>query len=70
MITHVTEEGLLIPKSLLEGMDTVEIRRERGAVTIVPVAAEDPISQFGKNPVTLPGINDASERHDEYLYTP
>ena len=61
MKTKVTEQGLLIPKELLEGFDEVEIRREDHQLLIVPVS-EDPILSLGREPV-LVEINDASVHH-------
>ena len=67
MKTRVTEQGLLIPKDLLEGFDEVEIRREDHHLLIVPVSREDPILQLGREPV-LGEMDDASTNHDRYLY--
>ena len=68
MKAKVTEQGLLIPKSLLEGFDEVEIRQEQQIITIIPMSG-DPIRNLGRNPLIAPET-DASERHDEYLYKP
>lgn len=81
MRTKVTAEGLLIPKGLLEGLDEVEIRRENGFVLILPasddastqdadfspIPDDDPIYQFGKDPIDV-GITDAASNHDRYIY--
>ena len=67
MKTKVTEQGLLIPKELLEGFDEVEIRKEDKRLLIVPVSEDDPIFQLGQDPV-VGGIGDASANHDRYLY--
>ncbi len=68
MKAKVTEQGLLIPRSLLEGFDEVEIRQEQLTITIIPLSG-DPIRNLGRNPLGA-AETDASERHDEYLYTP
>ncbi len=67
MKTKVTEQGLLIPKELLEGFDEVEIRKEDHQLVIVPVSSDDPILQLGTEPV-LDGVDDASDNHDRYIY--
>ena len=67
MRTKVTEQGLLVPKQLLEGMDEVEIRREDNVILIVPVGAADPILELGKHPIDL-DVQDASLNHDRSLY--
>ncbi len=68
MKARVTEEGVLVPKEMLEGMDEVEIHRENGMVVIVPVRAYDPIFDISKNPMNN-SITDASVNHDRYLYS-
>jgi hypothetical protein len=67
MRTKVTEHGVLIPKMLLEGIDEVEIPKERNVIIVVPVMADDPILDLGKQPITL-DVDDASANHDRYLY--
>ena len=70
MKSKVTEQGLLIPKHLLEGFDEVDIRRRNGAIVISPaspVSPDDPIFSLGKNPISL-DIEDASVNHDKYIY--
>lgn len=37
MKADVTPEGVNVPKSLLDGVDTVEIRREGGHILIIPL---------------------------------
>ena len=66
MKAKVTEQGVLIPKAWLEGIDDVEIRRENDTITIYPATAEDPIFELGKHPITI-DLDDASENHDKYL---
>lgn len=67
MRTEVTEQGLLIPKKLLEGVKEVEIRKENNMILVIPLASEDPILQLGQNPLT-DEVTDASVNHDRYLY--
>ena len=67
MRTKVSENGVVIPKELLEGITEVDIRKQNGIIVVMPVGKEDPIHNIGKNPVTL-GISDASENLDKYLY--
>ena len=67
MKAKVTENGLVIPKEFLDGVDEVEIRKTDNLVVIVPTTRGDPILQLGQNPVEC-GVPGASERHDQYLY--
>ncbi len=67
MKTKVTEQGLVIPKHLLEGIDEVEIRKEQNMILIVPVIANDPILEIGTQPI-VSDVSDASVNHDHYLY--
>jgi len=64
---RVTEEGVLIPKKLLPGVEEVEIRQEQDVILVVPAAKDDPIFKLGSNPVSC-GATDASENLDQYLY--
>ena len=66
MRTEVTDQGLVIPKTLLEGMKYVEIRKENNVILVIPLASEDPLLQLGQNPVT-DDVTDASVNHDRYL---
>lgn len=68
MKIEVTEQGVIIPKSFLEGVKEVDVRREDDCIIVVPVPAEDPIFRIGKNPVEG-GVSDASVNLDRYLYT-
>ena len=63
----MTEQGLLIPKCLLEGFDEVDIRKRNGVIVVSPVSPDDPILNLGKNPISL-DIEDASVNHDKYIY--
>ncbi len=67
MKAKVTEEGVLIPKKFLEGIEEVEIRKENGFVLVVPLVDDDPILQLGSQPVDG-DVEDASENHDRYIY--
>ena len=67
MRTEVTEQGVFIPRQMLEGVKEVEIRKEENMIVVVPLPVEDPILQFGKDPVE-DKVADASVNHDEYLY--
>jgi len=68
MKARVTQNGLLIPKSLLDGFDEVEIRHELRKITITPLD-NDPIRKLGQTPLEV-RETDASENHDDYLYPP
>jgi hypothetical protein len=67
MKTKVTEDGVLIPKHLLEGVDEVEIRQEQNAILVLPITCEDPILELGQHPI-VDDVDDAAEHHDRYLY--
>ncbi len=65
--SDVSEQGLLIPKDWLIGIEQVEISKKNNVITIVPAEKDDPISELGKKPVSC-GATDASQRHDKYMY--
>lgn len=68
MRTQVTENGITIPRSMLEGIDEVEIKQQGKRIVIVPVVDDDdPIFRIGKNPVEG-GVTDASVNLDKYIY--
>jgi hypothetical protein len=67
MRTKVTENGVLIPKVWLEGIDEVDIQQMQNMIIVVPVQADDPILNLGKQPILL-DVEDASLNHDRYLY--
>ena len=68
MRTKVTEQGVVIPKELLVGVEEVEIRQEDNLIIVVPTTSRgDPLLELGKDPVAC-GAPDASENHDKYLY--
>ena len=67
MRTEVTDQGLLVPKHLLEGVKEVEIRKENNVILIIPFPSQDPILRLGQNPIT-DDVTDASVSHDRYIY--
>ena len=67
LISNVTEEGLLIPKEWLIGIEKVELFKKNDIITVTPVEKNDPIFRLGTKPVTC-GITDGSEKHDSYIY--
>src|SRR5262245_22199796 len=67
MVVKVTEDGVIIPKKLLNGAEEVEIRRERNLILVIPKGEEDPIFKLGTEPVAC-SLPDASENLDRYLY--
>ncbi len=67
MKVKVTNEGVVIPKTYLEGVEEVEIKKENGLIMVIPITDNDPIFELGKNPVEC-GIPNASEQHDKYIY--
>lgn len=69
MRAKVTEQGVLIPREWLEGIDEVELRQEEHVIVVIPVMLDDPIFELGKHPVTV-DVDDASINHDRYLYQP
>ena len=68
MKAKVTEEGLIIPKKMLKGVEEVEILKEDNRIIVLPITQGDPIFDLGKHPVEC-GLPDASECHDSYLYS-
>ena len=67
MRIKVTENGVLIPKMWLEGIDEVDIQQTPDMILVVPVRENDPILNLGKQPILL-DVEDASINHDQYLY--
>ncbi len=67
MRTKVTENGVLIPKMWLEGIDEVDIQQTQNLIIVVSLQANDPILTLGKQPIRL-DVEDASLNHDQYLY--
>jgi len=66
MRTKVSEHGVLIPKTWLEGIEEVEIRKEQSAIIVMPIIPDDPILNLGRHPISL-DVEDASVNHDRYL---
>ena len=64
MKVKVTEQGVVIPKELLEGAEEVEICQENGFILIKPTLKSDLILELGKNLVGG-GVTDASQKHDD-----
>lgn len=67
MRTRVSEDGVVIPKELLEGIAEVDIRKQNGVIVVIPAGKEDPLYNIGKDPV-VSGVTDASENLDNYIY--
>ena len=65
-ISDVTEQGLLIPREWLIGIEKVELFKKNNIITITPVEKDDPIFQLGTKPVSC-GVTDGSEKHDNYI---
>ena len=63
MKTRVTENGVVVPKDFLQGVEEDEIQKTDNVIVIVPTIKSDPILALGENPVEC-GVPDASERHD------
>ncbi len=66
MRAKVTEQGVLIPKDLLQGVEEVDIEKRNGLIVVSPIADSDPIYDLGRNPIHL-GVEDSSVRHDVVL---
>jgi hypothetical protein len=67
MKVKVTEQGVVIPKEFLEGVQEVEIRKENNLIVVITTIKDDPIFEMGMNPVSC-GVTDASEETDVYIY--
>jgi hypothetical protein len=67
MRTKVSENGVVIPKELLEGITEVDIHKQNGVIVVIPAGKDDPIYDIGKDPVAC-GVSDASENLDKYVY--
>ena len=68
MRTKVTEQGLLIPKELLDDVTEVEIRKEQNIILVMLTTPADPILELGTQPIVC-DVSDASDSHDRYLYS-
>jgi hypothetical protein len=73
MNIKVTSRGVTIPRRLLGEAKEVEVRQEDDRIVLVPVEgtgspppADDPIWEFGKNPVDF-GVTDAPNGEPEAL---
>lgn len=66
--TRVTEHGVIIQREWFSGVEEVEVRRQNGAIVIVPLLSGDPIDSLGKHPVD-DELTDASTNADGYLYS-
>lgn len=66
MKIKVTDQGVVIPKEYLAGIEEVEVRRDNGFILVIPITKRDPILDLGSDPVDL-GISDASLHYDIYL---
>ncbi len=67
MKVKVTENGVTVPRELLDDAEEVEIRKENEKVIVTPLPKVDPILGLGENPVAC-GAPDASEQLDRYLF--
>ena len=67
MKIKVTEQGVVIPKEFLEGVQEVEIRKENNLIVVITTIKSDPIFEMGMNPVSS-GVTDDSEQTDAYIY--
>ena len=66
MRLKVTEEGLLIPKELLQGAEEADVRKEDRLILVMLSGKSDPILDLGRFPVRA-GVSDGSDKHDAYL---
>jgi len=67
MKLKVTDKGVTVPKTYLEGIEEVEIKKDNGIILLIPISDTDPNQGLGKNPVSC-GVRDASNKHDKYIY--
>jgi len=67
MRSKLTDEGVNLPKQWFHGATEVDIQRENDRVIVVPVSSDDPITRLGAKPINIE-VDDASEKHDRYLY--
>ncbi len=67
MKAKVTENGITVPRELLDDAEEVEIRKENEKVIVTPLPKVDPILGLGEDPVAC-GAPDASEQLDRYLF--
>ena len=67
MKLKVTDEGVLIPKSLLGESQEVEIIKERKRIIITMKHKKTSIWDLGSKPVEC-DVTDGAVKHDAYLY--
>ncbi|MGK7899180.1 MAG: hypothetical protein AB4372_37575 [Xenococcus sp. (in: cyanobacteria)] len=67
MKLKVTEEGVLIPKSLLGESQEVEVIKEQERIIITMQQKTPSIWDLGSEPVECE-VTDGSINHDAYLY--
>lgn len=67
MRLKVTEQGIFIPKELLEGIEEVEVSRNNDVIFLTSTQQKQSIWEMGTNPVPC-DVDDASINHDKYLY--
>jgi len=67
MRTRVTDQGIIVPKEMFNGVDEVEKSRRDDTIVIDPVRARDPVFELGENPID-DEVRDASTHHDRFLY--
>jgi hypothetical protein len=67
--TKVSENGVIIPKELLEGITEVDIRKQNGVIIVVPAGTDVLSYDIGKEPIGRVA-SDASEHHDKSLAQP
>lgn len=67
MKIKVTEQGVVIPKEFLEGVEEVEIRKANNLIVVITTTKSDPLFEMGMHPVKC-GVSDASEQPDAYIY--
>jgi hypothetical protein len=63
MKIKVTEQGVIIPKTLLLDVEEVEVIQEENTILLKKVSPIDPIFGLGSHPVTC-GVTDGAENHD------
>ena len=69
MRTRVTDQGIILPKEMFNGVDEVEISRRDDTIVIEPIRVRDPVFELGEDPID-DEVSDASINHDRYLYGP
>jgi hypothetical protein len=69
MKAAVTDQGVVIPRELLDGWTEVVIERKGDRVEVTAVGAVDAVLGLGRNPVKC-GVTDGSTNHDDYVNRP